>query len=188
MRNEKLISPEETARKEAWLTDLAKFIVEANLATWAGNGKEAPPQRPGYKELQYPPPDKPQGDFAYRDSYTGYFRAPGMTTIYYKEVPAWTMSFGGHGQTEGYEDKAGETFTFLKDALSQVTPDLPFRGPREFTRGNKRYVFELEGDIEDGSWKEKIIEDGVVTFAQVGIVGIVIHKDANKQPVFPWNR
>lgn len=192
MGNERLVSPEEAARKEAWLTDLAKFIVEANVATWAGNGKEVPAQRPGYIELEYPPQENPgeipQQGFYLRDSFAGYFRAPGMTTVYYNGVPAWAMSYGGHGVIEGQEDKIKD-FAFLKAALSQVTPDLPFRGPREFTEGNKRYEFELlEGNIEDGLWREKIIEDGVVTFTQIGIVEIFIHKDANKQPVFPWNR
>jgi len=189
MGNEKTTSPEESARKEAWLTDLSKFIVEANKATWAGDGKEVPAQRPGYKELQHPLPDEPQGDWILRDSYVGWFRAPGMTTVYYKGKPAWTMSYGGHGQTEGFEEASGETFKFLKDALSRVTTDLPFRGPSEYVVGNKRYEFELlEGDIEDGSWKERIIEDGVITFQQTGMVSIVINGDSNRQPQLPWNR
>lgn len=200
MGNERLISSEEAARKETWLKSLADFIVIANGKTWAGDGAEVEPRRLGYKRLQWPYPDgkmtewnredyKGWEDWRLEDEYTGYFRAPGMTTVYYKDIPAWTMSYGGHGQTEGYEDKANETFTFLRAALSQVTPDLPFRGPKEFTQGNKRYEFELlEGNIEDGSWREKIIEDNVLTFTQTGIVGIVVHKDANKQPLPPWNR
>ncbi len=189
MSNERATTPEEAARKEAWLKDLAGFIVKANLATWAGEGKEVPAQRPGYKELQYPTPEEPQGDWMLRDSYTGYFRAPGMTTVYYKGVPAWTMSYGGHGQTEGYEDRAKQTFEFLKEALRGVTPELPFRGAREYTNGNKRYEFELlEGNIEDCVWKERITEDGALTFTQTGIAGLVISKDQNRQPQLPWNR
>lgn len=180
---------EQEAGKQAWLTELSQFIVKANLATWAGEGKEVPAQRPGYKELQYPPLDEPQGDWMLRDSYTGYFRAPGMTTVYYKGKPAWTMQYGGHGQTEGYEDRAKTTFEFLKRALKGVAPELPFRGPRELIDGNRKYEFEmLEGTIEDGLWRERITEDGVLTFTQTGIVGIVVHKDQNRQPLYPWNR
>jgi len=200
MGNEGLTSLEEATRKEAWLKSLADFIVIANGKTWAADGAEVEPRRPGYKRLQWPYPDekmteqdredyKGWEDWRLEDEYTGYFRAPGMTTVYYKGDPAWTMSYGGHGQTEGHEGRARETLTFLRAALLQVTPGLPFRGPKEFTQGNRRYEFELlEGNIEDGLWRERIIEDRVVTFTQIGVVGIVIHKDANKQPVLPWNR
>ena len=192
MRNERIISPEETARKEAWFSSLSNFIVEANLATWAGEGKEVLAQRPGYKELEYPQQiilgTIPKKGFYLRDSYTGYFRAPGMTTVYFNGAPAWTMSYGGHGQTEGYENQAKQTFDFLKEALKKVTPELPFRGPRELVIGNKRYEFEmLEGNIEDGMWREKTIEDGVLTFTQVGVVGIVVNRDDARQPIHPWN-
>jgi len=189
MGPEAKVTSEQEVKKQVWLTELSQFIVKANLATWAGEGKEVPAQRPGYKELQYPSPDVPQGDWMLRDSYTGYFRAPGMTTVYYKGEPAWTMSYGGHGQSEGYEGIAKPTFAFLKEALKKVTPELPFRGPKEFVINNKKYEFKmLEGAIEDGLWREKITEDGKVTFAQTGIVGTVISKDQNKQPLYPWNR
>lgn len=189
-------TPEE-ARKEEWLKDLANFIVEANGQTWAADGAEVDPERPGYKELQYA-----KGDWRLRDSYTGYFRAPGMTTVYYKGKPAWTMQYGGHGQTEGYEDKAKETFNFLRRALMKVSPDLPFRGPEEYIEGeqrygndvhvkgagHKQYVFEMvDGDIEEGLWFESIVEDGTQTFKQTGILGLVIHKDENGKPIQPWN-
>jgi len=182
-------TPEQEERKQVWLTELSRFIVQANLATWAGEGKEVPPQRPGYKELQYPSPEESQGDWMLRDSYAGYFRAPGMTTVYYKGIPVWTMQYGGHGQTEGHEGNAKETFGFLKEALKKVSPELPFRGPKELVIGDKKYEFQmLEGTIEDGLWREKITENGEVTFTQVGMVGVVIGKDQDRNPIYPWNR
>lgn len=176
-------SPEE-AKKEAWLKDLANFIVEANSQTWAADGAEVDPERPGYKELQHI-----RGDWRLRDSYTGYFRAPGMTTVYYKDMPAWTMAYGGHGQTEGFEDRAKETFNFLRNALKQVSPEMPFRGSELYEEGDKRYTFNLlNGGITDALWKEEIHEGGKLTFTQTGIAGIVIYKDATRQPIQPWNR
>ena len=193
----KLRQPEQEAGKEAWMKNLATFIIIANGRTWAADGAEVDSTRPEYKELQWPYPvmnDEEQEayrgweDWKLRDSYTGYFRAPGMTTVYYKGKPAWTMQYGGHGQTEGYEGRAKQTFDFLRHALMRVSTDLPIRGPKEFTEGNSRYEFEmLEGSLEDGLWKERVIEDGVQTFTQTGLVGIVVNKDSNKQPVVPWN-
>lgn len=44
-------SPIPESRKNLWLKDLSEFIVEANLNTWAVDGVEVSPERPGYKEL-----------------------------------------------------------------------------------------------------------------------------------------
>ena len=174
----------ESKLKEQWLKELSEFIVEANCNTYAINEGEVLPQRPGYKEFEYK-----KGPWLLRDSYTGYFRAPGMTTVYYKDIPSWTMAYGGHGQTEGYEDRANQTFQFLKSALTQVNVGSPFRGPERYQVDNKVYTFNmLTGDITDGLWKEEITESGIVMFTQIGIVGCVIHKDSNRQPIFPWTR
>lgn len=176
-------SARELEARNVWLRDLSEFIVEANKNTWAAEGAEVTPERPGYKELEYE-----KGLWRLRDSYTGYFRAPGMTTVYYKDMPAWTMAYGGHGQTEGYEGQAKETFQFLKGALMRVTSELPFRGPEEYTDGDKMYTFKMmNGDITDGLWREKITESGIMTFTQTGIVGVVTHRDPNKQPILLWN-
>ena len=183
MTQEQKFTPEQEAKKEAWLEELANFIVEANGQTWAADGAEVDPERPGYKELEYR-----KGDWRLRDSYTGYFRAPGMTTVYYKDMPAWTMAYGGHGQTEGFEERTKETFSFLRRALKLVSSDLPFRGPELYEEDGKKYTFKLiKGNIEDGLWEEEIVEEGDKTFAQTGIAGVVIHKDFNRQPIYPWN-
>lgn len=168
--------------KEQWLRDLSTFIVEANKNTWAADSGEVQPERPGYKELEYK-----NGLWRLRDSYTGYFRAPGMTTVYYRDQPAWTMQYGGHGLTEGYEAKVKEIYGFLKQALMRVTPEMPFRGPEEYIDGNKRYAFKLlNGDITDGLWREEITESGLLTFTQTGLVGVIIHRDSDRQPLAPW--
>lgn len=176
-------NPEQEARKERWLGELSNFIIEANQNTWAADGGEVDPQRPGYKELEYK-----RDNWLLRDSYTGYFRAPGMTTVYLDRVPVWTMAYAGHGQTEEHYDYVKDTFSFLKEALMAVSPDLPIRGPAEFVKDDKSYTFKmLEGDLTDGLWKEEITESGLVTFRQTGMVGVVIHKTPERKPVFPWD-
>lgn len=175
-------SHEQEMRKKIWLGELSDFIVEANKNTWASDGAEVDPERIGYKELEYQ-----KGDWRLRDSYTGYFRAPGMTTVYQNELPVWTMQYGGHGQTEEFYDRVKGTFTFLKDALMAVKTNLPVRGPEIYEDGESKYTFTmLEGDLTDGLWKEEITESGLVTFRQTGIVGIVINKDQHRNPVKPW--
>ncbi len=170
-------------RKEAWLKELAGFIVEANQHTWAADMGEVSPQRPGCKELDYE-----RGDWHLRDSYTGYFRAPGMTTIYYKGEPAWTMAYGGKGMEEDKCDITKATFQFLKVALMKVTPQLPYRGPKNFKDGEWEYKLKVDGDLADFEGKEAISKGGRLAFSQVFFGGVVINKDSSRQPVFPWDR
>lgn len=125
-------------RKEQWLDELTEFIVEANRNTWAADGGEVEPQRPGFKELEYQ-----RGGWLLRDSYTGYFRAPGMTTIYQDGIPVWAMAYAGHGQTEEYYYQVKQAFSFLKEALMAVSITLPIRGPSPITSwlGSKNNLF-----------------------------------------------
>ena len=47
-------------------------------------------------------------------------------------------------------------YNFLKEALKMVTEDLPFRGPKEFKKGDFLYQNEVEGEISNFSGKEII--------------------------------
>ncbi len=180
MTKEKVDSPE--SNKEAWLWTLAFFIVEANQNTWAADEAEVEPERPGHKELEYK-----NGDWTLRDSYTGYFNAPGVTVVSYKDRPVWTMAYSG-GMTIGNEKYAKETFDYLKSALMMVTPLLPYRGPRLHAKDDKLYEFELVGDLEDYYWVENIyLESNINTFTQKGNGGIVVHKDDKGEPLYPWD-
>ena len=58
------------------LEQLAKFLVKAKVQTYASDGKEIEPQRPGFKELEFK-----EEDWEYRDSYAGFFFAPCFPTI-----------------------------------------------------------------------------------------------------------
>lgn len=192
-------TPEQEAKKEAWLKNFANFIVIANRKKWIAGVSEVEPHRPGYNRLRWPYSISKMSeqdlkdyrdwrDWLLEDEFTGFYRASGMTIVYYKKRPAWVMFYGGHGQTEGYEDRAKQTYEFLKTALKQVSPEMPFRGPKEYIEGNKRYVFTLlQGDITDCLWREEIYEDDELTFTQTGVAGILIHRDSNKKPMHPWD-
>lgn len=171
-------------KKDLWLEELANFIVKANKNTWAAEGAEVNPERQGYKELEYK-----DGLWRLRDSYTGYFRAPGMTTVYYEKNPVWTMAYGGTGMKSGLESRARETYTFLKKALMLVSPERPFRGPSEYSEGNWRYEFFLlrNGDITDFLGEEFIYNQDKLFFSQIALGGLILPKDKNKKIIYPWS-
>jgi len=59
------------------LKKLGKFLVKAKKETYASlKSKEVAPERAGHKELEFQ-----KGEFYYRDSYTGFFQAPGMEEV-----------------------------------------------------------------------------------------------------------
>jgi len=139
------------------LNELARFLVTAKRRTYAGDGKELTnPQRPDFKELVFE-----DGLWNYRDSYTGYFMAPGQEVVRFDEKPVWVMSYWGGMLHEFSGDRvlARETFDFLKKALRGVSLDAPFRGPRNFTLENFRYSSSYEGDITDFNGAESIMKD-----------------------------
>lgn len=123
-----------------------------------------------------------------RDGFSGYLRAPGSSTYYYNQKPAYIMHYAGLGMVPEHYDKTDKTFLFLREALRLATPELPYRGPEYFANGEYQYRFKMiEGDIEDGLWKEEVTKSGIAVFRQTGLVGLVIHRTPDKQPLYPWN-
>jgi len=157
------------------LKQLAKFLVAAKKQTYAGDGKEIKAQRPGFKELEFK-----QGDWYYRDSYVGFFFAPGQEIVRYKGRPIWAMAYSGgmkqkyHGNTKF----AIEVFDFLKKALSRLVVARPFRGPKRLKIGNFLYVNNSKGNIKDFSGEEKIFYKNKEVFRQYYIGGLIISNKA----------
>ncbi len=155
------------------LDDLVGFLVRAKRATYAGDGAEVAPQRPGFKDLEYI-----EGDWEYRDSYSGFYRAPGQEVVRFKGEPVWIMSYDGGMKPEFQDDEAfaKQTFAFLKKALMCVDGSRPYRGPHLMREGYWKYSNQVSGDITSFSGTEKILFKGKRVFTQNYIGGLIIHK------------
>jgi hypothetical protein len=110
-----------------------------------------------------------KGDFSYHDSYAGSTWAPGREVIFLKGNPYWAMSYQGrHNEDFGEEFFQTKAFPFLKKALMNFDKNMPFRGPAEFTEGNFKYTFEMEGDYSYFTGQERIFyKDESVFFQDV---------------------
>lgn len=173
-----------TQTKQEWLNELANFIVKANKNTWATDGAEAEPRFKKSKRHHYK-----DGLWELDDDYSGHFTAPGFTRVLFKEIPAWSMAYFGKGMVEGYEHLSKPTFSFLKEALMEVTPELPFRGPHQYTKNgwNYRFSFLRESDITDFLGEEEIRDNyNIKVFHQTFGGGIIRHRDENKKLLLPW--
>lgn len=142
------------------LDKLKKFLDISSDSTYAGGGKyEEHPQRPGFYELVYK-----EGDFEYRDSYTGHSRSTGQEIVRFKDIPIWSSGYGG-GMIKGKESLADETFSFLKKALRIPESEFSsFRGPHELKDGDWQYKYDQKGDIEEFSGYEEIFYQGDLVF------------------------
>lgn len=147
--------------------NLAKFLVKAKKSTYASKDSMGiSTERPGFHELEYE--DK---NFYYRDSYAGYFQAPGMEVVRIggkKGKPIWTMAYSG-GMVKGFQKDvkfAQTVFGFLKNALQNVPEASPFRGPKKFKEGGFCYENDIHGDITNFYGEERIFHNGRIVFRQ----------------------
>jgi hypothetical protein len=155
------------------IEQLKKFLFNANANGYAANNQRIMPQRPNFKELDYS-----EGDWYFRDSYAGWYMAPGQEVIYYKNKPIWAMSYTGGMKIEYHNNSklAEETFNFLKESLLKMNPDKPFRGPTNYKRNEWCYIGKVKGDIKDFTGNEKIYYKNDLLFEQNFIGGIIIDK------------
>ena len=156
--------------------ELNQFIGKASKATYAsGGGKVDEPQRNGFKELEYS-----EGNWYYRDSYTGFLRSWGQEVVWHDNTPFWTCLYGG-GMSDGYMDNkaAEETFAFLKKVLSSGDKENQFqpRGPKTFNDGEWSYQCDVEGSIEKFQGHESISRNGLIVFTHDFAGGLVIGQD-----------
>ncbi len=127
--------------------ELAKFVVKAKKATWAGDGKETISEIPGFKKFEFS-----EGDLKYEDYYVGFYLIRGFEIVRFKEEIIWSMSYGW-GMTSmmnnhlNYE-LAEESYDSLKEALQNITVERPFRGPVKFKQGKYEYFNESKGDLK----------------------------------------
>ena len=149
------------------LNKLQQFIQKASSQTYAAGGEEiSNPQREGFIELVFN-----EGDFSYRDSYTGYFRSWGTELVRIKGEPVWTASYGG-GIMEEKEDLSHQTFNFLKKAFLKRDQNS-FRGPENLKEGDWEYKYTQEGDVSLFNGYEEIHFKGELVFFHRVIGGLI---------------
>ncbi|MBR9703958.1 hypothetical protein GOV12_00975 [Candidatus Pacearchaeota archaeon] len=156
------------------LKKLAKFLVKAKKKTYASvNRMKIDSERPLHEELEFL-----DENLYYRDSYVGFFQAPGMEEVRIGKdgKTIWTMAYSG-GMLPLYQkdtDFSLQTFKFLKKAMSLVDEEAPYRGIGELKEDDWKYICKVKGDIKRFIGHEKIFFKGKVVFSQDFIGGLVL--------------
>lgn len=113
------------------------FLLRAKRITYAGNGSEVKSSRPNSHDLEYV-----EGDFKYIDTYLGGKQFSGEEAIWNKDIPLWAMNYSGRVLDEAFSGK------FLKEVLSLVSKENPYRGPIMYENGQYQYHCIINGEFE----------------------------------------
>ena len=125
---------------------IIEFLIRAKKATYAGKGAEAASSRPNSHDLEYS-----EGDLKYIDTYLGGSEFAGEEAMWKDDIPFWVMNYVGRVVADGF---SGD---FLKEALSLVPQNNPYRGPEEYSNGDFTYKCSVTGDFDWFSGCEEIL-------------------------------
>jgi len=128
---------------------IINFLIRAKKATYAGNGNETASSRPNSHDLQYS-----EGSLKYIDSWLGGDKFAGEEALWENDVSFWAMNYVGRVIGDGF---SGD---FLKEALSHVPEENPYRGPSEYSSENFTYKCKVDGDFNWFTGYEEIFLSG----------------------------
>ncbi|EKQ56152.1 MULTISPECIES: DUF5680 domain-containing protein [unclassified Clostridium] len=129
------------------------FLCRAKKSTYAGKGPECRPSRPNSHDLEYS-----EGSLKYIDTYLGGERFSGEEGLWQDDIPIWSMNYTGRVLDERFSGG------FLKEALSLVTKDNPYRGPIIYQNGQYKYHCIINGEFNWFQGHEEIYFEDIKVF------------------------
>ncbi|MDP3836752.1 MAG: DUF5680 domain-containing protein [bacterium] len=111
------------------------------------------------------------GDFKYHDNYFGGEPYGGREVVFFKGEPVYMMVYYGL-VNEDFTDFHG-IYKILQKALSLIPEDSPYRGPKEYSEGEYKYINNFIGEVDNFSGEESIINKGKEVYKAKYIGGLV---------------
>lgn len=116
---------------------IIEFLCRAKKVTYAGKGAEVESSRPRSHDFEHS-----EGELKYIDTYLGGEIFLGEEGIWKDNAPIWAMNYKGRVLEEGF---SGD---FLKETLSLVNKEMPYRGPLVYENGDYKYHCIVQGDFK----------------------------------------
>lgn len=116
--------------------DMRMFLVRAKNITYITNNNICLPSKPNSNDYRYS-----EGEYTYTDSFMGNEHFVGEECVWLKEIPIHAMNYYGQILSENFN------IDFLKEVLSLVTYERPFRGPEYHQKGDYAYHCQVHGDF-----------------------------------------
>lgn len=117
--------------------EIIDFLCKAKKYTYAGKGIETKASRPNSHDLEFI-----EGKFKYYDTYLGGEQFSGEEALWKDDNPIWSMNYVGRVLGDGFSSD------FLKEALSLVPKENPYRGPVIYQNGPFKYHCIISGEFE----------------------------------------
>ncbi|MBQ7776429.1 MAG: DUF2716 domain-containing protein [Lachnospiraceae bacterium] len=136
-------------RKKMEQNHLLEFLIRAKKNTYAAHGAEVASSRVASHDLQYI-----EDDYMYYDTYLGGAKFSGEEAVWIQDKPVWSMNYTGRVIGEGF---SGD---FLKEALMEVSTEMPYRGPASYENSDYRYVCKVDGEFHWFQGYEEIFYQG----------------------------
>lgn len=115
---------------------IREFLCKAKKETYASGNGAVKPSRTNSVDLEYS-----DGDLKYLDTYLGSEKFSGEEAIWIADTPIWSMNYIGRVLDDSF---SGD---FLKEALTKVDTELPYRGPLCYKKGDYNYFCHVTGDF-----------------------------------------
>ncbi len=132
------------------IKNLREFLVKAKKSTYAsGDASKEIVELDKSTTLIFE-----EGDFKYHDNYFGGEPYGGREVVFFKGEPVYIMVYYGLVYEE-IADFRG-VYRILQKALSLISEDKPYRGPKEYSEGNYTYINNFIGEISNFSGEESI--------------------------------
>lgn len=117
--------------------DIIDFLCKAKKSTYAGKGAESKSSRPNSHDLEYV-----EDNLKYIDTYLGGEQFSGEEALWKNDIAFWSMNYVGRVLGEGFSG------SFLKEVLSLVSKENPYRGPVIYQSGQYKYHSVINGKFE----------------------------------------
>jgi|SRR3989338_5605536 len=132
------------------LKELCKFLVKAKKSTYAA-GEAAKKIVEADKSTTLIFED---GNWKYHDNYFGGEPYGGREVVFFQNLPVYIMVYYGRVKESVIDFEP--TYKVLQGALTNISVDKPFRGPKKYNLNGFEYVNVFEGEI-DNFFGEEII-------------------------------
>ncbi|HET6262243.1 MAG TPA: DUF5680 domain-containing protein [Chloroflexia bacterium] len=119
------------------VSEFTEFLVEAKRkALPAGAAEELRTSMPDVTLLEHA-----RGDYSYKNLYFGFERFSGQETVFYKGKAVWGMGYSGGLMPHFMWDLQPQwVYAVLRTALSQVSEEMPYRGPSQYEYFGFEYI------------------------------------------------
>jgi hypothetical protein len=148
------------------LSDLKRYMVTAQAPHAFGTAEVTKDAHDGAWVISHT-----DGDWRMKDCFYGGQPYGGQETIFYKDKAVWVMVY--YGRVYDTKLSANYVYGFLRRALQHPPNARPYRGPASFKQDTLNYKNISQGEIDEFSGEEMILENGTEIYSAVYFGGLV---------------